>query len=280
MAEPPVAISMGSTWSITVDLPALRVSDVWFPPNVALDAHTHDRPVFAVALEGALDSRLPCDRLECEPDTVWTEPAEERHSNRVGQRGARVLAIQPDPSAEQIYRTCGPLLDAVHHWRHGGVASLARRMIPELRETDTAARMILEGLALEALGLGLRTRIAAGGVAPLPPWLRRARDLLHDRRHHRLDLDQIASEVGVGAARLSRSFRAAFHVPLGAYQRRLRLEWAAQQLAATETPISRIALLAGFYDQAHFTRHFRQYTGETPAEYRKVRRSSGRVPPS
>ncbi len=272
MATTPVAISMGSTRSTTVNLPAMRVSDVWFPPNVLLDAHTHDRPVLAVALDGALDSRLPGDCLECEPDTVWTEPAEERHSNRVGNRGARVLAIQPDLSAEQIVHACGPLLDAVHHWRHGGVASLARRMIPELRETDSAARMMLEGLALEVLGLGLRTRVAAGAGAPPPPWLRRARDLLHDRQLDRLDLDDVAREVGVGAARLSRSFRAAFHVPLGAYQRRLRLEWAAQQLSATESPISRIALRAGFYDQAHFTRHFRRHTGETPAEYRRVRR--------
>jgi AraC-like DNA-binding protein len=225
-----------------------------------------------VALDGALDSRLPGERLECEPASVWTEPAEERHSNRVSEGGARVLALQPDMQAVPIASACAELLNAVHHWRHGGVASLARRMTAELRETDSAARLTLEGLALEMLGLGLRTRVPVGAPAALPQWLRRARDLLHDRWHDRLDLAAMAQEVGVGPARLARSFRAAFRVPLGTYQRRLRLDWAADQLVSTDTAIGRLALRAGFYDQAHFTRHFRRHTGQTPAEYRQSRR--------
>jgi len=272
MATRIVPISMGSIRSITVDLPAVRVSDVWFPPKVWLEPHTHDRPVFAVALDGALDSRLPGECLECEPATVWTEPAQELHSNRVSERGARVLALQPDPDAEPIARACGELLHAVHHWRHGGVASLARRMSAELRETDSAARLTLEGLALEMLGLGLRTRVGAGALAALPSWLRRARDLLHDRCSDPLDLAAVAHEVGVDPARLARCFRRTFRVPLGTYQRRLRLEWAAHELMTTETPIGRLALRAGFYDQAHFTRHFRRHTGQTPAAYRASRR--------
>lgn len=269
-----VAISMGSIRSATVELWGLRISDIWFPAGANLDVHTHDRPVFAVALEGALDSRLPGLRLECEPATVWTEPAEARHSNRVSAHGARVLAILPDPGSEQISRSCSRLLDAVHHWRHGGVAHLARRMVPELSETDAASRLTLEGLALEALGLGLRTGRPAGDAPPLPPWLRRARDLLHDCRHERLDIAGVARAVGVGPARLARTFRAAFRVPLGTYQRRLRLDWAAVQLATTDIPVGRVALRAGFCDQAHFTRHFRRHTGQTPAQYRRVRRSS------
>lgn len=266
------SISLGSDHSTTVDLPGLRLSELWFPPGALLDLHTHDRPVFAITLEGAIQTRLWGWRLDCEPCTIWTEPAEERHSNQVSDHGARVFAILPDPACEETSHACGPLLGEVHHWRHGGVASLARRMIAELRETDSAARLTLQGVALEALGLGLRTRGAVGHLSPLPPWLRRARELLHDRFHERLEISGIASEVGVTPARLARAYRAAFHIPLGTYQRRLRLDWAAQQLSTTEVPVGRVALRAGFSDQAHFTRHFRRHTGETPAQYRKVRR--------
>jgi hypothetical protein len=69
-----VAISMGSTRSTTVELPGLRLSDICFPPDALLDTHTHDRPVFAVALEGALDARLP-GRVQSQA----LEPGTQRH---------------------------------------------------------------------------------------------------------------------------------------------------------------------------------------------------------
>jgi len=37
----------------------------------------------------------------------------------------------------------------------------------------------------------------------------------------------------------------------------------------TNQPLTGIAYLSGFYDQSHFTREFRRYTGLTPKEYRK-----------
>jgi AraC-like DNA-binding protein len=41
----------------------------------------------------------------------------------------------------------------------------------------------------------------------------------------------------------------------------------------TEAPLSDIALRCGFTDQAHLCKHFRLATGETPAAWRRARRS-------
>ena len=55
---------------------------------------------------------------------------------------------------------------------------------------------------------------------------------------------------------------------VGTYVRRLRLDWAARELARSDTALARVALVAGFADQSHFTRAFRGYTGLTPSVYR------------
>lgn len=275
MASAPVEISLGSNRSRTMDLPWLRVSDIGFPPHAELPIHTHDRPVFAIALEGALDSRLPGRRLDCDRASVWTEPVGERHSNTVSRAGARVVALLPDPEAEELLGACAPLLDGVHHWRHGGVASLGRRMAFELRGEDAAARLALEGLALEALALGLRSG-SGSASGSRPAWLRRGIDLLHDRFLERLDLLDIARQLDVEPQRLARTFRTAFGVSPGTYQRRLCLDWAARQLVEGDLPIGTVALRAGFCDQAHFTRQFRRHTGQTPGAWRRLRRTSAR----
>jgi AraC-like DNA-binding protein len=54
--------------------------------------------------------------------------------------------------------------------------------------------------------------------------------------------------------------------------RRLRVEWAASRLVSSDTPLSRLALEAGFVDQSHFTRAFKGRFGITPARYRTAHR--------
>jgi AraC-like DNA-binding protein len=56
---------------------------------------------------------------------------------------------------------------------------------------------------------------------------------------------------------------------VGDYILRLRLLMARRRLRTTTDAVGRIATECGFYDQAHFTRAFRKYTGQTPLDYRR-----------
>jgi len=64
-----------------------------------------------------------------------------------------------------------------------------------------------------------------------------------------------------------RSFRKATGLPPHAYLRQLRVE-RARELLFRRMPLAEVALAAGFADQAHFTRTFKQITGTTPGRYR------------
>jgi AraC-like DNA-binding protein len=50
---------------------------------------------------------------------------------------------------------------------------------------------------------------------------------------------------------------------------RLRLQLARRQLTESNDPVGTIAQACGFYDQSHFTRAFKKYTGLTPLAYRR-----------
>lgn len=276
MAHEP--ISLGSIQTNVRDFSPFTVAHIRFPPGAVLETHTHERPVFAISLRGTLDNRILRQTLDLDRASVWTEPAGEPHENRVGTAGAEVLAILPDPEADGVVELCGRLIDDVRAFRHAGVRILARRMIGELGAHGPGAQLALQGLAFEALAVGLRDADALGRHRESPRWLTSARDLVHDRFQAPLDLREIADAVGVEPARLARAFRRRFGKGLGAYQRDLRLEWAAEELVRGETPIGRIALQAGFYDQSHFTRHFRRRMGQSPGRYRETH-TGGRTRP-
>ena len=94
----------------------------------------------------------------------------------------------------------------------------------------------------------------------------RAREFLEDNYAEDDSLEHLARLVGLSPSYFCRAFRRHFGVPPHAYQTGTRIARAKPLLAAGR-PIGEIALLTGFFDQAHFTHAFRRYAGTTPARY-------------
>jgi transcriptional regulator GlxA family with amidase domain len=83
-------------------------------------------------------------------------------------------------------------------------------------------------------------------------------------------------------AHFSRAFRRTFGEPPHTFLIRRRVELAVQYMLDTDAPLSDIAVRCGFTDQAHLSKHFRQVMRETPALWRRARRSQpqGGGPPA
>lgn len=67
---------------------------------------------------------------------------------------------------------------------------------------------------------------------------------------------------------LARSFTKAFGIAPHAYQLGRRIDTATQCLLDGQPP-AEVAVAVGFYDQSHFTRHFKRHTGTTPSRFAK-----------
>jgi AraC family transcriptional regulator len=264
-----VPVSLGSEQSSSRAVSGFLVTEIVFRAGADIPRHDHDRATFAVALEGAMDVRLPSRNLACLASSVITEPVGQPHGNRIGSGGCRVVAIQPDGQDMDRLEPFRLLLDRVVHMRHGGVGGLGWRIAGEMATTDAVAPFAIEGLALEMLAVAARTAFGGPALRRPPAWLRRVTDLLHDRFLECPRTDELARAAGVHAVHLARVFRAHMGMPLHDYARRLRLDWAGRRLAESDDPLSLIAAEAGFADQSHFTRLFRRHAGVTPDRYRR-----------
>ena len=266
-----VPITMGASGAATLALDDFLVTDAWFPPHAYLPPHVHERASFAIMLEGSFDLTICSHAYPCEPHSAVTEPAEERHDNRLGSAGAHVVVVQPDAAGVERLGECGRWFERVHHVRKTPVCAAAWRVARELRAPDGATSLAVEGFVLEMLALSVRGQWPGErAYAPAPRWLTRAREELHDRFLDPPSVRELAVTAGVHPDHLARAFRRRFGFPIGCYLRRLRLEWAATRLETSDESISAIAIQAGFADQSHFARTFKQHTGLTPLEYRRA----------
>jgi AraC family transcriptional regulator len=271
MAQNVVPVTMGSPQFHRRDVGSLRVTEALFPPRAELSLHAHERPVLAVILDGSWDEIIGGRVHECQPGSVQIEPAEEKHTNRFHDAGARVLVVEPDPSRTELFDPCAELLrDAAcfHDW---GVGALARRVVSEIANPDDLSGLAIEGLTMELLVHAVRNQSRRGRRRDTPVWFARVRERLHEEFRRSPRLADLADTAGVHPMHLARTFRRHTGMSIGAYLRRLRLDWSADQLTNAETTLAEIAVRAGFSDQSHFTRAFRRYTGLTPRSYRAAR---------
>lgn len=91
----------------------------------------------------------------------------------------------------------------------------------------------------------------------------------------RLELADLARGVHTSPYHLSRLFREETGTTISGYLLRLRVRRAMSELAEGGHDLSRVAVIAGFYDHSHLTNAFRREFGLPPAGFRDGRDASG-----
>lgn len=101
-----------------------------------------------------------------------------------------------------------------------------------------------------------------------PKWVGQISELLRDRWNEHVSLQALSLETGVHPVTISRYFPRYFGGTLSDYMRKLRVKNTLSMIKNTSHKLTRIAYEAGFADQAHFTKAFKEVTGFLPKEYR------------
>jgi AraC family transcriptional regulator len=272
MITTPVPIHHGSPRFHEAEVGPFRITDVEFGPQSRIEPHHHDRPNIGVMLGGSFNLAFASRGFDCEPGVLFVEPAGETHCNCMGCRGARVIAVQPAPEAIEVGGTLAAVLERPSASRGPHAVHLARRIARECQSGDEFSTLMIEGLALELLAVAGRAG-AHDAPAGAPAWLRRVEEQLSDAGSPPVRLADLARDAGVHAAHVAREFRLRHGRSIGGFLLEKRLEWAARELSRNERPLVEIALEAGFADQSHFTRRFREYAGVTPGRFRASARA-------
>ncbi len=254
------------------DLAGLALTETVYPSGLSMSSHTHEPAYFSLVLEGGYSEQIGSKTRECKPSYLLFHPSGESHAVVFHSPSARIFRLEIKPEWLNRAREYGLSIDDPVEFTGGWSCWLAIRLYKEFREMDEASPLAIEGIALELLATAARSQQGRTDRI-LPRWLDQARDFLHAQFSETLTLESIADTVGVHPVYLAREFRRHFNCTMSEYVRRLRVERACRELAASDSPIVDIAAATGFYDQSHFSRTFKRCTGLTPAEFRTAFRA-------
>ena len=232
----------------------------------AYPMHVHDAWTLLIVDDGAV--RYDLDRHEhgTPHDTVSLLPPHVPHNGAPATAGGfrkRVLYLDGSHLAEGLIGAAvdrPDLRDPLLRRRVGQVHSALVRPGDEL---EAESRLTLVG---ERLREHLRSREAVGVPRRDPVLARRLRELLDERIVEGVALAEAGGTLSAHPAHLVRAFSGAYGIAPHQYLTARRVDLA-RRLLLDGRPPGEVAAAAGFYDQAHLTRHFRKLVGVAPGRY-------------
>lgn len=237
-----------------------RLVDYAYPP------HCHETWALLIVDDGAI--RYDLDRRRCgaTAQTVTILPPGVTHDGRPapGASGFRKREFYLDGG----FFPDGLTGAAVDHTSledpplRAAISRLHDCLLQGGESLDAEARLALIGERVT----GHLTRTPRPAPSPEPGIAWQLRRLLDDHMTSQVGLAWAAATLDRSVPHLVRSFTRQFGLSPHAYVTGRRVD-AARRLMLQGAAPADAAAAVGFYDQAHFTRHFKRHTATTPASY-------------
>lgn len=144
-----------------------------------------------------------------------------------------------------------------------------------LGQQEADMEVVAHDLAAIALGLAIGSVAVNGNVQKeherrVSQIIRHIETTAYDLENNATSLAALANQTRLSRYHFLRIFRKLVGIPPHQYTLSLRLKRAAVVTRTTNTPLSIVALEAGFNDLSTFIRQFRGIMGVSPREYRRL----------
>lgn len=249
------------------EFPGVKMTETTYTPNEILPKHYHENPYFCFVLNGNFDELSGNKKKRNEKHSILFHPEGEVHSDEFLESDVSCFNIEVNSDFKKSIRENFRNPDIPLSLNYNTYSLTLSGIYKEFRNFDDFSPLAIEGLMLEFLA-GV-FRLATNNIHYQPGWLKQVKEIIHERFYGNISVQEIADLLEIHPVHLAREFHKHYKCSIGFYKRKLKIEYAQKKLCGTDMNIAEISLSSGFSDQSHFTRIFKQFTGQTPAEFRR-----------
>jgi AraC family transcriptional regulator len=250
-----------------IDTLNFRFLETRYDPGKRIVEHTHPEPNLELVFAGGYREHGYTSNLTVGTHTVVIRPPAGTHTIQVFSETTVCLKIEP--------KRCWLLKDeygaifANHRILNSSHLKGVVRHINTLWQAALETKSLAHHLELEASVIGLlaqviRKRDRKAGRR----WIEEVRHAVLTEPFRGWSIQALASLVERHPVHLERTFRQYFKESVGQFVRRVRLERCRDYVWDGHMSLGELAHLAGFSDQSHFTRAYKNAFGVAPSKDR------------
>jgi AraC family transcriptional regulator len=232
-----------------------------YPAGLDQRRHAHGESGITLVLAGSLEEMVARAHERAYALSVVVKPLDTEHADRVGNTGARTLQVRINSHAfDDELRMLGSW-----RWCHRG--AIVREFLEVLRCFRQGATDDIETAVFDLIAAA---RGSVRSASEPPAWLNKVREEIDALLPASVRVRDVARAADVHPVYLARQFRRFLGCSVTEYISARRLQLAADLLAHAGLSLAGAAYDAGYADQSHLTRSFRNSIGLTPRSYRSL----------
>lgn len=252
---------------------AFHVARIWKTPDSPTPLHTHDFAEVFWIDAGSGEERTPTGvRPLCAGDLVFVHPPDTHGFESAERMQLTNVAFPRDTYDWIIARYPTPWTSAPRQRIEPPQLHRLARAADELFNAPRT-RLHIERFLLNLLHL-LTPSQPLALPANAPDWLRHACAEILKPHQFRQGATALARLAGRTPEHVARVMRQLLGLTPSDFVNRIRMQYAAQQLAMTDAKITDIAFDCGLTNLSYFYRLFRRQFGVTPQAYRQQQRGT------
>jgi AraC family transcriptional regulator len=242
------------------------VSDVQYDPSVSTEWHYHEHSLLSLVVKGGSRERRKNVDIQSDITKVLCYNPGLLHQNTDTIFPTRNLFIEvKKPFFEQYQLQNREFPNAFSF--ENTVRFIFLKIVKESQDNDELSVLGIESMLLNLISC---LQNIEGSELKKPSWVKTVMELLHDRWNENMSLDEIAKICGVHPVTVSKNFQRYFCSNMSEYIRKIRIEKALTMMQKSETNLTEIAYECGFYDQSHFIKNFKEFTGFSPRQLKHL----------
>ncbi len=230
--------------------------------------HAHDHPQISLVLSGRLRESVRGTDVLAGSLSVVVKDTGVMHEDEFGPGRVAVAQLSlPGGSLRDLMGT-GDRTPVWHWSHHVSVASPFMRLVT--RAACGATMFASDDTDVVDVLAAITSRPQTATRGAPPRWLCDARDDLRETWRAGTRVSDVATRIGVHPVYLARCFRRWYGHSVSDELRMLRQRAATDAIVAGQHTLSAVAHAAGYADEAHLNREFRNMCGVAPGRFRRL----------
>ncbi len=248
-----------------LNLPGLSITDTEYTHDF-VDWHYHETPYLTFLLDGRMQETSLRNTHQCVPGSLLFHNWQEKHFNSKPPVYTRGFHVEFDPAWLSRYEVDLGSVQGDIDIKDPSVRVLMYQLFKETKLTGPATAAVIDSILIDILSIITKNTESVSQAS----WPRSVLEALSDQPDHNWDLQTLAVIADVHPVHLSRNFRRYFHCNLGEFLRKRKMVKALSLFPNGQLSLTEIAIIAGFADQSHFIRIFRETYGSSPLPFRRL----------